>query len=43
MTRAILRQEIISLRLAYRVRGPVQYHHGRKHDSLQARHGAGGS
>ena len=34
-TTATLKNENISLRLAYRCRGSVHYHHGRKHGSMQ--------
>jgi hypothetical protein len=36
MTKATLIKENISLGLAYSFRGSVHYHHGGKHDSMQA-------
>jgi hypothetical protein len=36
MTKATLMKDNISLRLAYRFRGSVHYHHGRKHGGMQA-------
>jgi hypothetical protein len=36
MTKAALIKDNIYLGLAYRFRGSVHYHHGRKHGSIQA-------
>jgi hypothetical protein len=36
MTKASLIKDNISLRLAYRLRGSVHYHHGGKHGNMQA-------
>jgi hypothetical protein len=36
MTEATLIKDNVQLRLAYRLRGSVHYHHGRKHGSIQA-------
>jgi len=36
MTKAILIKDNIYLRLAHRFGGSVQYHQGRKHNSIQA-------
>ena len=40
-TTATLLKKNVKLGLAYSFRGLVHYHHGRKHGSTQARHGAG--
>jgi hypothetical protein len=36
MTKATLTKDSIELGLAYRLRGSVHYHHGRKHGSVWA-------
>jgi hypothetical protein len=36
MTKTTLIKDNVSLELAYRFRGSVHYHHGRKHGSIQA-------